>query len=352
MPQVSIVIVNWNRKALMAECLRSLERQTFTDFELILVDNGSTDGSLDSLGTFRLPSITTICNPENYGFARAVNQGIKAARGRYIALVNNDAVLDRRWLEEMLGGISRDSRVGICGCKILFLDRPHVIDKVGHLISRDGQNYGRGHGTVDQGQYESVEEILCPDGAAAVFRAEVFESVGLLDEDFFAYTEDIDIGLRAQLGGWKCLYIPSAVVFHRQSATLGPYSPQKIFLVERNRICLVFKLFPWMQLIQVPLYSGLRYLYSLWSLVNGRGLLARAAQDGSAWAILWAVLRAQIAAVPRIPRMLAKRREIHARKRISTQEFTHLLRRYAISVRQLTVLPASSPGPPRREGKK
>lgn len=336
MPQVSFVIVNWNRRALLEKCLRSLERQTFSDFEVILVDNGSTDGSLDRLGMFRFGSIATIRNPENYGFARAVNQGIKAAHGRYIALVNNDAVLDRRWLEEMLGGFASDPRVGMCACKILFLDRPHVIDKVGHVIFGDGQNYGRGHGAVDQGQYESVEEVLSPDGAAAVFRTEIFETVGLLDEDFFAYAEDIDIGLRAQLWGWKCLYVPSAIVLHDQSATLGPYSPQKIFLVERNRIWLVLKLFPWRQLIKVPLYSGVRYLYSLWSLASGRGLLARAAQDGSAWAILWAVLRAQIAAALRIPRMLAKRREIRARKRISTQEFTRLLRRHAISLRQLT----------------
>ena len=336
MPQVSFVIVNWNRKALLEECLRSLERQTFQDFELVLIDNGSTDGSLGGLGQFRLPSITTIRNPENYGFARAVNQGIKAARGRYIALVNNDAVLDPRWLEEMLGGFSVDERVGICACKILFFDRPRVIDKVGHLMFGDGQNSGRGHGAVDQGQYERVEEILCPDGAAAVFRAEVFESAGLLDEDFFAYTEDIDMGLRAQLCGWKCLYIPSAVAYHHQSATLGRYSPQKFFLAERNRIWLVLKLYPWTELIKVPFYSGLRYLYALGSLVSGQGRAARAARGGSASATLWAVLRAQFAAAFHIPRMLAKRREIQARKRISTREFIDLLRRYAITVRKLT----------------
>lgn len=336
MPEVSFVIVNWNRRVLLEECLRSLERQTYSDFELILVDNGSTDGSLDCLGRFCFPSVTAIRNPENYGFARAVNQAIQAAGGRYIALVNNDVVLDRRWLEEMLSGFSVDERVGMCACKILFYDRPHVIDKVGLLMFGDGQNYGRGHGAVDQGQYENVEEILCPDGAASVFRAEVFEGVGLLDEDFFAYAEDIDIGLRAQLHGWRSLYVPSAIAYHHRSATLGRYAPQKIFLVERNRICLVVKSFPWRQLIKVPLYSGLRYLYSLLSLASGRGLVARAAQESSPWAVVGAVLRAQIAAALCIPRMLAKRRQIQARKRTSTEEFARLLRRYAISVRELT----------------
>jgi len=335
-PHVSFVIVNWNRKALLEECLRSLQRQTLSDFELVLVDNGSTDGSLECLNRVCLPSVTTISNPDNYGFARAVNQGIRAARGRFIALVNNDAVLDPRWLEEILSGFSVQERVGVCACKILFFDRPHVIDKVGHLMFGDGQNSGRGHGAVDHGQFERVEEILCPDGAAAVFRAEVFESVGLLDEDFFAYTEDIDIGLRAQLHGWKCVYVPTAVAYHHQSATLGPYAPRKFFLVERNRIWLVLKLYPWAELIKVPFYTGVRFLYALGSLVSGQGRAARAARGGSAWATFTAIVRAQFAALPGIPRMLAKRREIKSRRRISTREFTDLLKRYAITVRRLT----------------
>ncbi len=258
----TFVIVNWNRRALLQQCLHSLEQQTRSDFDVVLVDNGSTDESLECLPQFPRLSIAVIRNAENRGFAPAVNQGIRQARGRFIALVNNDVVLDKRWLEEMLAGFRSDPRVGMCAAKILFADPPHLIDKVGHVIYADGQNYGRGHLEVDRGQYEQPEEVLCPDGAAAVYRAEVFESAGLFDEDFFAYGEDAELGLRAQLCGWKCLYVPTALAYHHRSSTLGEYAPEKIFLVERNRIWLALKLFPGRQLVQVPLYSALRFVCS------------------------------------------------------------------------------------------
>lgn len=336
-PQASIIVVNWNRRNLLEECLRSLETQTSSDFELVLVDNGSTDGSLDSLPRFRFPSLTVIRNPHNCGFGRAVNQGIQASQGSFIALVNNDAALDPAWLKEMLQGFEMDTRVGMCACKILFADSPRVIDKTGHLMYADGQNYGRGHGEEDRGQYERVEEVLFPDGAAAMYRAEVFESAGLFDEDFFAYGDDADLGLRVRICGWKCLYIPSAVALHHHSATLGPYAPQKIFLVERNRIWLVWKLFPARQLIQVPFYSVIRYLFSFWGLVTGRGDAARAGRQGSVWRTLWAVLRAQFGAALRVPRMLTKRRNFQRRRQLSALEFARLLGRHSISARQLAL---------------
>lgn len=335
-PSTSVVVVNWNRRALLEACLNSLVAQTNQDFELVVVDNGSTDGSLDALAQFPLPAATVIPNPANYGYTRAVNQGLRAARGRFLALVNNDVVLDSHWLEEMLGGFA-DPQVGMCAGKILLADSPGVIDKAGHLIYADGQNYGRGHGHADRGQYDRVEEVLFPDGAAALYRREVFDSAGLFDEDFFAYGDDADLGLRARLAGWRCLYIPSAVAYHHHSATLGPYSPEKIFLVERNRIWLATKLLPWPQLLLLPFHSARRYLYSFWALLTGQGDVGRSAQQNSAGAILWAVLRAQVGAAAGLPRMLGRRGEIHKRRRISPREFARLLRRHSISARQLTL---------------
>jgi GT2 family glycosyltransferase len=332
-----MVIVNWNRRLFLEQCLRSVERQTCKDFELVLVDNGSTDGSPDCLEQFPGISATVIRNRENRGFASAANQGIKQARGRFIALINNDVVLGERWLEEMLGGMATNPQVGMCACKLLFANSPHLIDKAGHLMYADGQNYGRGHREVDHGQYDRAEEVLWPDGAAALYRTEVFESVGLFDEDFFAYGDDAELGLRAQIGGWRCWYVPSAVAYHHRSSTLGPYAPPKIFLVERNRIWLALKLFPRWQLALTPWHAFVRYSYALWSLAIGRGDAARAARQGSVWSVLGAVLRAQVAALRGIPKMLRKRRETHRRRRLSERELAHLLRRHSASARRLSL---------------
>lgn len=336
-PQTTFVIVNWNRRALLEQCLRSLGDQTCKDFELVLVDNGSTDGSPECLAGFPEIPATVIRNRENRGFAPGVNQGIRSARGRIIALLNNDVVLDKRWLEEMLKGLATNSQVGMCACKVLFAGSPPRIDKVGHVIYGDGQNYGRGHGEIDHGQYDQPEEVLLPDGAAAVYRAEAFEAAGLFDEDFFAYADDADLGLRMQICGWKCLYVPSALAYHHRSSTLGPYSPQKIFLVERNRIWLALKLLPLWQLALAPLYSAGRYAYALWSLVIGKGDAARAARRGSVWGMLGAVLRAQFAALAGMPKMLRKRREINRHRKISGRELALLLRRHSVSARRLSL---------------
>ena len=336
-PQTSIVVVNWNRKALLEKCLGSLCRQTDLDFELVLVDNGSTDGSLDCLDPLPLPSVTVIRNRTNCGYGRAVNQGIRVARGQFIALVNNDVVLDRRWLEEIKGGFALAPRVGMCASKILLADPPNLIDKVGHVLYADGQNYGRGHRQPDRGQYDQIEEVLFPDGAAAIYRADVFQSAGLFDEDFFAYGDDAELGLRARLSGWKCYFIPAAVAYHHHSATLGPYAPEKIYLVERNRIWLAVKLFPGTQLAKVPIYSAIRYGYSLWALATSRGDVGQSARQGLVWAMLWAVLRAQVAALLGIPQMLRKRPEIFQRARVSNGEFVRLMRQHSISARVLTL---------------
>lgn len=334
-PEISVVIVNWNRRALLERCLESLTRQAFTDFELMVVDNGSTDGSPGIVRRFSLPAVRLIRNEENQGFARAVNQGIRQARGRIIALVNNDVLLDPLWLLEIQRGMATDPRVGMCASKILLADHAGRIDKVGHVIYADGQNYGRGHNEQDRGQYDRAEEVLCPDGAAGAYRAKVFADVGWLDEDFFAYADDADLGLRAQLAGWKCLYIPTAIAHHGHSSTLGAYSPPKIFLVERNRIWLALKIFPWSWIARAPFYSAARYLWHFWALLTKKGDVGEARRLGPLAPMLWAVVRAQFGALRGLPRALRKRREIQKRRKISRSELARLLRRHSITARRI-----------------
>src|ERR1022692_1422001 len=165
MPIVSVVIPHWNRRDLLRSCLHSLAIQTLADHEIVVVDNGSTDGSPEMVEA-EFPHATVIRNRENRGFCAAVNQGILKSRGAYVALLNNDTEADPRWLEALVGGMHADpqAKVGMCATKILFYDRREVIDKVGHLIYPDGQNRGRGSGETDRGQFDVPEEALLPDG--------------------------------------------------------------------------------------------------------------------------------------------------------------------------------------------
>ena len=176
-----MVIVNWNRRELLRACLASLACQTNVNFETIVVDNGSTDGSADMAATDFAARV--IRNTENRGFCAANNQGIAAAQGEFIALLNNDAEAEPEWLSELHRACSRAPDVGMAASKVLVWEDPRRIDKVGHLIFPDGQNRGRGAGALDEGQFDRDEEVLWPDGCAAMYRRKMLDSIGLFDED-------------------------------------------------------------------------------------------------------------------------------------------------------------------------
>jgi GT2 family glycosyltransferase len=229
-PQVSVIIVNHNRAELLLECLQSVVAQTYRNLEILIVDNGSSDHSDQAAKSFADARINWIPLEKNLGFAGGCNVGIRRARGEFVALLNNDAVAGEDWIEQLMVPLLDDPDTGMCASKILFHGED-VIDKVGHLIYLDGQNRGRGTGERDTGQYDRREETLFPDGCAALYRRELMEQVGGFDEEFFAYGDDADLGIRIRLLGSRCQYVPEAIVYHRHSSTLGSYSPQKIFWV-------------------------------------------------------------------------------------------------------------------------
>src|SRR5690606_6311819 len=162
------------------------------------------------------------------------------------ALLNNDAEAARGWLAALVDAMEQTGVVpcGMVASKILLFDDRKRIDKVGHLIYPDGQNRGRGSGEIDAGQYDELGETLWPDGCAALYAADMLRQIGGFDEDFFAYADDAELGLRGRIAGWRAVYAPKAVVYHRGGMTLGRYSAKRLFLIERNRIWLVAKLFP------------------------------------------------------------------------------------------------------------
>src|SRR5215472_16689624 len=207
--RISVIVVNWNRCDLLRACLLSLARQTFTDLEVIVVDNGSSDGSAEMV-TGEFPAVRLIRNVENRGFCAANNQGFATARGELIALLNNDAEAEPFWLAALAKAFSGNSSIGMAASKILVYADPARIDKAGHLMYPDGQNRGRGSGETDYGQYDSQQETLWPDGCAAMYRKDMLERIGGFDEDFFAYGDDAELGLRTQIAGWRCIYVPDA----------------------------------------------------------------------------------------------------------------------------------------------
>jgi hypothetical protein len=333
-------VVNWNRRDLLKACLQSLKRQQVNQpFEVVVVDNGSDDGSpemvLRDWGDDPLVRVV-LRNRENRGFCAANNQGFAASDTEFVALLNNDAEAEPGWLAALASAFEGHPDVGMAASKILVYEDPRRIDKVGHLIYPDGQNRGRGTGELDQGQYDRVEEVLWPDGCAAMYRRYMLDEIGGFDEDFFAYADDAELGLRARIAGWKCLYMPDAVVRHHRGATLGLRSSRRLELIERNRVLLAVKLFPWSLLWLNGFYYAIRLGAGAWAAVTGQGEVGKfPGLRGKLQAAL-ALVKGDLAALPLIPRMLAKRRGIERIRKLSPREVRKLILEHRIPLKQLT----------------
>jgi hypothetical protein len=330
---ISVVVVNWNRRELLRACLASLARQTGVEFETIVVDNGSTDGSAEMAE--REFGRRVIRNTENRGFCAANNQGIAAARGEFIALLNNDAEAEPGWLAALERACSGRADVGMAASKVLVWEDPGRIDKVGHLIFPDGQNRGRGSGTEDRGQYDREEEVLWPDGCAAMYRKRMLERIGGFDEDFFAYGDDAELGVRARIAGWKCIYTPEAVVRHHRGSTLGKDSVRRLELIERNRLLLAIKLFPWSLLWLNPVYFAARVAAGLAAARRGQGDTAHFPGMRGKWAMACALIRGDLEALRLAPRMLRKRADIRRIRRLTSGEVRRLILAHRLSLREV-----------------
>jgi GT2 family glycosyltransferase len=330
---ISVVVVNWNRKELLRACLLSLSRQSTSDFETIVVDNGSTDGSADMAE--REFGVRAIRNSENRGFCAGNNQGIAAARGEFVALLNNDAEANPTWLAELHRACASLPEIGMAASKILVWEDPTRIDKAGHLIFPDGQNRGRGTGQLDLGQFDREEEVLWPDGCAAMYRKPMLDRIGGFDEDFFAYGDDAELGLRARIAGYRCLYAPRAVVRHHRGATLGKDSAWRVTLIERNRVLLAAKLFPWSLLVFNPFYYVVRLAAGAVLARRDRGDTAHFPGLSGKLRIARALLAGDFGALRLLPRILAKRSEIAAIRKLSPRELRRLLLSHRLPLREV-----------------
>jgi GT2 family glycosyltransferase len=338
-PTVRVVVVNWNRKELLRACLLSLAQQTHPSYEVLVVDNGSSDGSLElvaELQTSYPVPLRLIRNQENRGFCAANNQGFDGAQTELIALLNNDAEAEPEWLVGLETALRKSEDIGMTASKILVWEDPKRIDKCGHLIYPDGQNRGRGSGQLDTGQFDREEEVLWPDGCAAMYRRAMLVEIGGFDEEFFAYADDAELGLRALWAGWKCLYTPNAVVRHHRGATLGLGSGRRLTLIERNRVLMAVKLFPGNLLWANGAYLVARITAGLWAALRNRGEVKHYQGPRGKLTAAWGLVRGTLSALPLIPSMLRKRRALKPLRRLSPKQMRQLLLAHRIPLKELS----------------
>jgi GT2 family glycosyltransferase len=239
---ISVIILNWNGKNHLHECLSSVLSQTYKDYEVIVVDNGSTDGSQEYIKT-SFSSVGLICNGENFGFCKGNNIGIRASKGEYIVLLNNDTVVEPDWLQQLYECMISDPEVGFCASRLLLYSERDLLDAAGDGYSICGAGYKRGH-LEEAVKYDRDEFVFGACAGAAMYKREMLDKIGLLDEDFFVAYEDSDLSFRAQLAGYKCKYASKAIVYHKVNSTLGTLSDTYVFYGHRNVEYAYFKNMP------------------------------------------------------------------------------------------------------------
>jgi GT2 family glycosyltransferase len=334
---VSAVVVNLNGARFLAECLDSLLAQELPELELILVDNASADGSADEAARRYGDRIRIIRNGTNTGFARGNNQAFAVARGEWVCLLNNDAVLDAGAIRAAVESTSGRPDIGMVAFRVMTYDQAHIFDSAGLLIYPDGVCRPRGWQEKDLGQYNRPEEVLAPSGCASLWRKAMLDELGGFDESYFAYLEDLDLAMRGQLRGWKCIYAPAASARHAKSMTAGNYSRFKAYHVERNRIFNAVKLLPRFILFVSPLFTLNRYLMQWYAAATHRGLSERFLKEYSWFGLAGIMLRAYAAAAWRLPEMLRKRRAISRSRRLSVDEWYGLISRYKLDAIELAL---------------
>ena len=308
--KATIAIPNWNGERFLRACLDSVRQQTFRDFDVVVVDNGSKDASLDILGS-DYPEVGVVRWPENRGVAAAFNEGVRQCRGEALALLNNDMEVEPCWLQALWQALSADETAAAAAPKIMFLDR-RTIYSAGDFYRRDGIPGNRGVREVDAGQYDAPEYVFGASGGASLFRRCVFDEIGLFDETLVSYCEDVDWNFRAQLAGYRSLYVPAAVAYHWGSATGG--GTLSSYYCGRNFIRVMVKNYP-------PALLRRYWPAILWQELR---LAAEAVRHGREPAAR-ARLAGQMEGVRDIPLALRQRRATLSKKRVSDEYIESIL---------------------------
>src|SRR3989344_4765293 len=283
-PLVSIVITNWNGKDHIEECLTSLLKQSYKNYEVIFVDNGSTDGSVEFIKK-KFPKIKLIQNKKNNGFAKA----------------------DNNWLNELVIAAEKYPEIGMFSSKMLFYNNPKIINSRGLKLFYDAKAVDDGFNVLDS--KEKVKDVFGPCGGASFFRKKLIEDISFnnefYDEDFFIYSEDLDVAFRSRLKGWKCLYIPTAIIYHKHNATAKKVPDLALYHYTKNKIFIIIKNYPLALLIKYSLVILLRQLISLIYYILK---------------LRFSAVKSRIVVIYYLPKMLRKRWKIQRTKRVSNKE--------------------------------
>lgn len=302
-PLVSVVIPNWNGEEYLPCCLNSLHRQTYPRSEVIVADNGSTDGSLALLAR-DYPEVRVVALGENRGYAGGVNAGFRVASGAVLVAFNNDAEADPQWIEELVAALDRHPEAGMATSRVRLFDRRDHLHTAGDFYGLDGIPGNRGVWQRDGPAYDEETWVFGAAGVAAAYRRSTLDEIGLLDESFGSYLEDVDLSWRAQLAGYRCIYAPHAIVYHMVSATGG--GPVASFFVGRNTVFVILKNYPSSLLRRYwPAVLRAQLCISIEALRAWRGEAARAR------------LRGQLAVLRHLPRVFRQRRNVQRTRRVT-----------------------------------
>ena len=307
---VTVVIVNWNGRMFIQDCLNRLKRQTFPEYSIILVDNGSSDDSL-KLVREGFPTVKTIALKKNLGFAGGNNIALKGVFTEFVALLNNDAMPHTHWLANLVDALENHPAAGFAASKMLFYHKPDQIDRAGDCYTTAGTALLRGRGKTSDA-YNDKEYVFGACAGAALYRTEMLSDIGVFDEDFFLLYEDVDLNFRAQLKGYKCIYVPEAVVYHVGSGSIGEDTLTSVYYSHRNLEWVYIQNMP-DSLIKKTFASHL--VYDLAALIffaaKGRGGI---------------YLKAKWDAMKGIRKALKKRREIQKNKKVLDEYIWNLLK--------------------------
>ncbi|HET9222498.1 MAG TPA: glycosyltransferase family 2 protein [Roseiflexaceae bacterium] len=306
---LSAIVVNWNGLRYLPDCLDALLPQLPPGAEVLLVDNGSTDGSA-ALARERFAAIRLVALRENLGFAGGVNAGLRAARGELLLLLNNDAFAEPGFIDVLLGTLDRCPEVGAASAVLTFDHRPDLVASAGIRVRRDGLALDLWAGRPVAELLAEPQPIMGPSGGAALYRRALLEDIGLMEQGYFNYLEDADLAWRALLRGWRSVAVPGARARHVYSATAGQGSPFKQRLLGRNRVRTIVRCVPGPILRGcLPAILGYDLLAAAYGLVTHQP----------------AMLTGRLAALAELPELLRQRRAIQARRRASIDEIARWL---------------------------
>lgn len=330
-PLASVVMVDYNGGTALKNAVDSILAQTIFDrLEFILVDNGSTDGRARQIAQLHHDTIKYVRSEVNLGFAGGNNLGFHCVLGGYILLLNNDAEADPDWAERLIEAAAENPDVGMVTSRILYHDNPLILDNAGHDIYPDGLNRSRGNDCPDGADYGRRCETLFASGCAALYLRDAVLKADGFDEDFFAYGDDAELGLKLRLMGYRCIYEPQARVLHHSSMTAGRFSLKKIFWIERNRIWILLKFFPTTWILRSPYYTCYRLLAAWKASSQTAGVAQEVRKAHSSLSLAKTILWAWACALVKLPVMLRRRYKLRKLKAVSDREWRNMLQRFSL----------------------